>query len=75
MERRIENIVAQALKRVDGDRYKLALMVAKRVETLSNGEPNLVEGIDTKKMKFSDIALLEIAQGKVLLDGIVEANQ
>lgn len=48
-------------------------MVAKRAEQLSMGEENLLD-IDTRKMKFSDIALREIAEGKILLDGFKEPS-
>lgn len=70
---RIEEIITKALERVNGNRYQLSLMVAKRAEQLSMGEENLLD-IDTKKMKFSDIALREIAEGKILLDGFKEPS-
>lgn len=68
---RPEQIVAKALKSVDDDRYLLTLMVAKRAQSLAEGSPILLD-IDTKNMKFADIALLEIAQGKVKLDAITQ---
>ena len=70
---RIEEIITKALERVNGNRYQLSLMVAKRAEQLSMGEENLLD-IDTRKMKFSDIALREIAEGKILLDGFGEPS-
>lgn len=70
---RIEEIITKALERVNGNRYQLSLMVAKRAEQLSMGEENLLD-IDTRKMKFSDIALREIAEGKILLDGFKEQS-
>jgi len=72
---RIEEVAAKALENVGGDRYRLALMVAKRVEELSAGKEVLVKGLDKNKMKFSDIALAEIAQGKVTFDGIAKTDQ
>lgn len=69
---RTEQIVAKALKKVNNDRYILALMVSKRAEALANGEESLIE--NSKDMKFSDIALLEIAEGKIKLDGIKKAD-
>lgn len=69
---RTEQIVAKALKKVNDDRYILALMVAKRAEALANGETKLIENCEN--MKFSDIALLEIAEGKIALNGIKEAD-
>ena len=55
------------------DRYKLSLIVAKRAEALANGAVVLVEA-DTSKMKFADIALLEVAEGKIGLEAIVEGK-
>ena len=69
---RSEEVAAKALKLVGDDRYKLALAVAKRAEALAGGAKSLLD-IDVSKMKFADIALREIAEGKVALEGIVEA--
>ena len=69
---RSEEVAARALKLVGDDRYKLALAVAKRAEALAGGAKRLLD-IDVSKMKFADIALREIAEGKVALEGIVEA--
>ena len=68
---RSEEVAARALKLVGDDRYKLALAVAKRAEALAGGAKSLLD-IDVSKMKFADIALREIAEGKVALEGIVE---
>nr|WP_315060358.1 DNA-directed RNA polymerase subunit omega [uncultured Campylobacter sp.] len=69
---RSEEVAARALKLVGDDRYKLALVVAKRAEALAGGAKSLLD-IDVTKMKFADIALREIAEGKIVLEGIVEA--
>jgi len=61
---RLEKIVAEALKRVDNDRYLLAKAVGKRANELSSGKPPLVD-MDIKKAKAADIALYEIAEGKI----------
>lgn len=71
---RLEQVAAKALKKVGDDRYKLALVVAKRAEALAAGKEPLVE-CETSKMKFADIALLEIAEGKITFDGFVETNR
>ncbi|NLY03456.1 MAG: DNA-directed RNA polymerase subunit omega [Campylobacter sp.] len=71
---RPEDITAKALKRVNGDRYKLSLMVAKRANQLHLGDDILVD-VNKRDLKFADIALLEIAQGKVELDGIIETEK
>jgi len=64
---RTEQITAKALKYVNDDRYKLALLVAKRAEQLANGAEPLVK-IDKSNSKFTDIALLEVAEGKVSIE-------
>ena len=69
---RSEEVAARALKLVGDDRYKLALVVPKRAEALAGGAKSLLD-IDVSKMKFADIALREIAEGKIALEGIVEA--
>jgi DNA-directed RNA polymerase, omega subunit len=69
---RSEEVAAKALKLVGDDRYKLALAVAKRAEALAGGAKSLLD-IDVTKMKFADIALREVAEGKIALEGIVEA--
>ncbi|MCK9256795.1 MAG: DNA-directed RNA polymerase subunit omega [Sulfurospirillaceae bacterium] len=71
---RTERLVAQAMDRLNGDRYKLSLAVAKRAETLSLGATPLVE-VDKAKYKFTDIALMEIAQGKIGIDSIAHEEE
>ena len=69
---RSEEVAARALKLVGDDRYKLALVVAKRAEALAGGAKSLLD-IDVSKMKCADSALREISEGKIALEGIVEA--
>lgn len=69
---RSEEIITKALAQVGDDRYKLTLMVAKRAEQLASGAQPLVQ--NTAKMKHSDIAIMEIAEGKITLDGISESK-
>ncbi|WP_291953169.1 DNA-directed RNA polymerase subunit omega [Campylobacter sp.] len=71
---RIEQVAAQALKKMKDDRYKLALVVAKRAEELANGAEPLVN-LDKNKYKYTDIALYEIAENKIVLEGFVEINK
>lgn len=68
---RTEEITAKALALVGQDRYKLVMIVSKRAEQLSNGAEPLIKA-DKNKQKFTDIALLEIAEGKVKLDSITD---
>jgi DNA-directed RNA polymerase subunit omega len=67
---RTEEITAKALEQVSFDKYLLSNAVGKRAEELSKGAAPLLE-IDTDGMKYTDIALLEIAEGKlsVTLEG------
>ncbi|EAK5890136.1 DNA-directed RNA polymerase subunit omega [Campylobacter lari] len=71
---RVEQIAAKALKKLKDDRYKLALVVAKRAEELANGAEPLVN-LDKNKYKYADIALHEIAEDKIVLEGFIEASK
>lgn len=66
MKMRSEQIITKALEKVGDDRYKLSLIVAKRAEQLGNGAEPLID--DTAKLKNVDIALREIAEGKISID-------
>jgi len=63
---RTEQLTALALEKVDFDKYLLANAVGKRAEKISNGAPSVLE-IDTTEMKYADIALQEIAEGKIIV--------
>ena len=63
---RTEQLTAQALERVDFDKYLLANAVGKRAEQIANGAKSLLE-IETSDMKYADIALQEIAEGKIIV--------
>jgi DNA-directed RNA polymerase subunit omega len=71
---RLEQTMAKALDRVNNDRYILALAVGQRADELSKGAKPLLEE-DTKKMKYTDIAINEIASGLLVIDSSrFEAN-
>ena len=61
---RTEQLTAKALEKVDFDKYLLANAVGKRAEAIANGVEVHLD-IDTSGMKYSDIALQEIAEGKI----------
>jgi len=63
---KIEKLTALALERVDFDKYLLAIAVGKRAEEIAKGASPLV-AMDPKIDKFTDIALVEIAEGKILI--------
>jgi len=61
---RTEKLTAKALEKVNYDKYLLANAVGKRAEKIANGAEILLD-IDTSRMKYTDIALQEIAEGKI----------
>ena len=61
---RTEQLTAKALEKVNYDKYLLANAVGKRAEKIANGAGILLD-IDTTGMKYADIALQEIAEGKI----------
>jgi len=61
---RTEELTAQALENVNFDKYLLANAVGKRAEAIANGAPSVLE-IDVTGMKYADVALREIAEGKI----------
>ncbi|ADV46121.1 DNA-directed RNA polymerase subunit omega [Nitratifractor salsuginis] len=65
--KRLEQITAKALERVNHDRYLLSKAVGKRAEELNAGATPLVD-MDVKKHKTTDIALHEIAEGKLHIE-------
>ncbi|MBU0633272.1 DNA-directed RNA polymerase subunit omega [bacterium] len=65
---RVEELTAKALEVANIDRYVLAIAVAKRADELLNGSPSKLN-IDPKSMKASDLALMEIAEGLVVIKG------
>ena len=70
---RVEEVASKALEKVNGDRYLLSNILFARIDELSRGAAPLVNK-DVKKDKLSDIALLEVAEGKISLDKIEEAQ-
>ncbi|MCH5323041.1 MAG: DNA-directed RNA polymerase subunit omega [Helicobacter sp.] len=68
---RIEEIASKALERVNYDRYLLSNILFVRIDELSKGAKPLVNK-NIKTHKLSDIALLEVAEGKIGLEKIEE---
>jgi len=67
---RLEERMSQALKRVNNDRYILAIAVGQRADELSKGAKPLLEK-NTQNMKYTDIAIDEIAEGLLKIEGLV----
>ncbi len=66
---RLEEITAKALDKAGIDRYQLAIAVAQRAKELENGAQSKLN-LDLKKTKATDLALMEIAEGLVLIKGL-----
>ena len=61
---RTEQLTAKALERVNHDKYLLANAVGKRAEAIANGATPQIN-VNVKTTKAADIALMEIAEGKI----------
>jgi len=72
---RIEEILSKALEKVGNDRYILSVAVGQRADELSKGAKPLIEGIALTQMKYTDIAINEIAQGVLSIEGFVDINK
>lgn len=68
---RLEERMSKALKRVNNDRYILSLAVGQRADELSKGAKPLLE-CNTQNMKYTDIAIDEIADGLLVIEGLVD---
>jgi len=73
--KKIEELTAKILENnPDLDRYKLAIAVSKRGDELVNGAPTKLN-IDPKTVKPADLALMEIAEGLIVIKGFVDQNK
>jgi DNA-directed RNA polymerase subunit omega len=66
---RLEKTAAKALEKVNYNRYLLAAAVSKRANELAKGARPLVD-MDPKQYKHADIAITEIAEGLVEIEGM-----
>ena len=74
MRMKTEELTAKILNDNPGlDNYKIAIAVAARCDELENGASSKLN-IDPTKIKPADLALMEIAQGLVVVKGF-EANE
>ena len=72
---RVEELTAKVLKNNPKmDRYQLALAVSKRSDELLNGAKSKLN-IDPKKIKAADLALMELAEGLVVVKGFVDIEK
>lgn len=70
---RLEERMSKALKRVNNDRYILSIAVGQRADELSKGAKPLLEH-NTQHMKYTDIAIDEIANGLLTIEGLVDKH-
>ncbi len=70
---RLEERMSQALKKVNNDRYILSIAVGQRADELSKGAKPLLEK-NTQNMKYTDIAIDEIASGLLKIEGLVNKH-
>jgi DNA-directed RNA polymerase subunit omega len=68
---RLEERMTKALKQVNNDRYILAIAVGQRADELSKGAKPLLDK-NTQNMKYTDIAIDEIASGLLKIEGLVD---
>ena len=72
---KIEELTAKILDdNPNMDRYQLAIAVSKRSDELLNGSPSKLN-IDPKSIKAADLALMEIAEGLVVVKGFVDIEK
>lgn len=69
---RLEKVIYKAMQNAQDDSYILSIMVAQRANQLAEGAQPLVKA-DKEKVKLTDIALMEIAEGLVTFDMLQEA--
>lgn len=70
---RLEERMAKALEKVNNDRYILSIAVGQRADELSKGAKPLLER-NTQNMKYTDIAIDEIADGLLVIEGLVDKD-
>ncbi|MDD3817089.1 MAG: DNA-directed RNA polymerase subunit omega [Thiovulaceae bacterium] len=69
---KVEQLTAKILENNPNmDRYQLALAVAKRADELLNGAKSKLS-VHAKNIKPADLALMELAEGLVVVDGFTE---
>lgn len=64
MTDRLEQSITKALERVENNKYKMSLIIAKRANELMQGEDPKID-LGYEHYKESDIAILEMANDKL----------
>ena len=72
---KVEELTAKILdENQNMDRYQLALAVSKRCDELENGAISKLS-VNTNSIKSADLALMEIAEGLVVVKGFVDIKR
>ncbi|WP_455755697.1 DNA-directed RNA polymerase subunit omega [Sulfurimonas sp.] len=72
---KVEELTAKILDaNPNMDRYQLSIAVSKRSDELLNGSASKLN-IDPKSVKAADLALMEIAEGLIVVKGFVDAER
>lgn len=72
---KVEELTAKVLENNPNmDRYQLALAVAKRCDQLENGATSKLN-VNTSAIKSADLALMEIAEGLIVVKGFVDIEK
>lgn len=71
---KVEELTAKILdSNTKMDRYQLAIAVAKRTDELLNGATSKLNV--AKSVKMADLALMEIAEGLIVIKGFVDIKK
>jgi len=75
MNMKVEELTAKVLENNPSlDRYKLAIAVAKRTDELENGATSKLS-VSSRVIKSADLALMEIAEGLVVVKGFKDIQK
>lgn len=72
---KVEELTAKILnENPNMDNYQLAIAVARRCDELENGATSKLN-IDPNSIKSADLALMEIAEGLVVVKGFIDLEK
>ena len=72
---KVEELTAKVLaENPNMDRYQLAIAVSKRCDELENGATSKLS-VNTSHIKSSDLALMEIAEGLIVVKGFTKKEK
>jgi len=72
---KVEELTAKVLEQnPQMDRYQLAIAVSKRTDELENGATSKLN-VNTNHIKSADLALMEIAEGLIVIKGFTKKEK